>query len=117
MEDPNIEKQLLYQYAPAKDEISSSKKLIKEYIQLAKKRGFIEWNQVNYALQGADCSQFIASLFNPINALFLTLMVNARHLFYGISMLDKYKGIGKKKMLLSIAGGTIVYMILVQLVF
>lgn len=54
MEDPNIEKQLLYQYAPAKDEISSSKKLIKEYIQLAKKRGFIEWNQVNYALQGAD---------------------------------------------------------------
>jgi 4-azaleucine resistance transporter AzlC len=36
--------------------------------------------------------------FNPINALFLTLMVNARHLFYGISMLDKYKGIGKKKL-------------------
>jgi len=35
--------------------------------------------------------------FNPINALLLTLMVNARHLFYGISMLDKYKGIGKKK--------------------
>ena len=26
-----------------------------------------------------------------------TLMVNARHLFYGISMLDKYKGIGKRK--------------------
>lgn len=26
-----------------------------------------------------------------------TLMVNARHLFYGISMLDKYKGIGKIK--------------------
>ncbi|WP_342747421.1 hypothetical protein SPSIL_035860 [Sporomusa silvacetica DSM 10669] len=24
-------------------------------------------------------------------------MVNARHLFYGISMLDKYKGMGKKK--------------------
>ncbi|MDQ6597636.1 azaleucine resistance protein AzlC [Bacillus salipaludis] len=36
--------------------------------------------------------------FNPINALFLTLMVNARHLFYGISMLDKYRGIGKKKL-------------------
>ena len=34
--------------------------------------------------------------FNPLNALFLTLMVNARHLFYGISMLDTYKGIGKK---------------------
>lgn len=28
---------------------------------------------------------------------FATLMVNARHLFYGISMLDKYKNTGKKK--------------------
>ncbi|WP_050183738.1 azaleucine resistance protein AzlC [Domibacillus robiginosus] len=35
--------------------------------------------------------------FNPMNALFLTLMVNARHLFYGLSMLDRYKGTGKKK--------------------
>lgn len=26
-----------------------------------------------------------------------TLAVNARHLFYGISMIDRYKGIGKKK--------------------
>ena len=26
-----------------------------------------------------------------------TLMVNGRHLFYGISMIDKYKGIGKRK--------------------
>ena len=26
-----------------------------------------------------------------------TLMVNARHLFYGISMVDAYKGAGKKK--------------------
>jgi 4-azaleucine resistance transporter AzlC len=25
-------------------------------------------------------------------------MVNARHLFYGISMLDKYRGVGKKKL-------------------
>ncbi|MCM3196593.1 azaleucine resistance protein AzlC [Priestia megaterium] len=38
--------------------------------------------------------------FNPVNALFLTLMVNARHLFYGISMLDTYKGTGKKKLYL-----------------
>ncbi len=28
---------------------------------------------------------------------FTTLMVNARHLFYGISMLDRYRGIGKQK--------------------
>ena len=26
-----------------------------------------------------------------------TLMVNARHLFYGVSMLGKYKGVGKRK--------------------
>ncbi|WP_052401138.1 AzlC family ABC transporter permease [Oceanobacillus jeddahense] len=35
--------------------------------------------------------------FNPLSAFLLTLMINARHLFYGISMLDKFKGTGKKK--------------------
>lgn len=35
--------------------------------------------------------------FNPLNALFLAIMVNARHLFYGISMLEKYKDTGIKK--------------------
>lgn len=38
--------------------------------------------------------------FNPIQALLMTLMINARHLFYGISMLDKYKGLGWKKVYL-----------------
>lgn len=38
--------------------------------------------------------------FNPIQALAMTLMINARHLFYGISMLDKYKGTGRKKIYL-----------------
>lgn len=32
-----------------------------------------------------------------ISAALTTLMVNARHLFYGISMVDKYKNAGKKK--------------------
>ena len=32
-----------------------------------------------------------------IVAAFTTLMVNARHLFYGISMLERYKGTGKRK--------------------
>lgn len=40
---------------------------------------------------------FLTSIFNPIYALLITLMVNARHLFYGISMLDKYKDTGKFK--------------------
>ncbi len=35
--------------------------------------------------------------FNPIQALEVTLMINARHLFYGISMLDRYRGTGWKK--------------------
>lgn len=39
----------------------------------------------------------LLSAFNPIYAFFLTLMVNARHLFYGISMLEKYKNVGWKK--------------------
>lgn len=35
--------------------------------------------------------------FHPLQALALTLMVNARHLFYGLSMLEKFKGTGRKK--------------------
>lgn len=38
--------------------------------------------------------------FNPLQALAMTLMINARHLFYGISMLDKYRGTGLKKLYL-----------------
>ena len=38
--------------------------------------------------------------FSPITAFFMTLMVNARHIFYGLSMLDKYKNTGKKKLYL-----------------
>ena len=32
-----------------------------------------------------------------ISTAITTLLVNARHLFYGISMVDKYKNVGKKK--------------------
>ena len=39
----------------------------------------------------------LASGASLITAALTTLMVNARHLFYGISMIDKYKGAGKKK--------------------
>lgn len=40
---------------------------------------------------------FLTSVFNPIYALAVTLMVNARHLFYGISMLEEYRDAGKLK--------------------
>ena len=39
----------------------------------------------------------LLSAFHPLSVFFLALMVNARHLFYGISMLGKYKNVGWKK--------------------
>lgn len=42
-------------------------------------------------------ANFLLGEFHLMNVLFITLMINARHLFYGISMLDKYRGTGKKK--------------------
>lgn len=43
--------------------------------------------------------QFIAvtlltTAFDPLQAFLLSLMVNARHMFYGLSMLEKYQGMG-----------------------
>src|SRR5690625_5526805 len=35
--------------------------------------------------------------FNPLSAFFLTLMINSRHLFYGIWMVEKFRNTGKKK--------------------
>ncbi len=39
----------------------------------------------------------LTATFNPLYALFITLMVNARHIFYGISMLEKFKNTGRFK--------------------
>lgn len=41
--------------------------------------------------------ELLLSGFHPLHAFLLALMVNARHLFYGISMLEKYKNTGWKK--------------------
>lgn len=38
--------------------------------------------------------------YAPVQVFVMTLMIQARHLFYGISMLDKFKGLGWKKPLL-----------------
>lgn len=40
---------------------------------------------------------FLTSIFAPLQALIMSLMIGARHLFYALSMLDKYKGTGKLK--------------------
>ncbi|MDO4364945.1 MAG: AzlC family ABC transporter permease [Clostridia bacterium] len=41
--------------------------------------------------------QMLLSPFAPVQVFVMTLLIQARHLFYGISMLDKYKGMGWKK--------------------
>ena len=38
--------------------------------------------------------------FDPLQAFVLTLMINARHLFYGLAMLDRFRGTGIKKLYL-----------------
>lgn len=45
----------------------------------------------------------LTSTFNPLQALLLSLTVNARHLFYGLSMLEKYRGLGKTRLFLIFA--------------
>ena len=39
----------------------------------------------------------LLSPFAPLQAFLMALMIQARHLFYGIAMLDRYKGMGWKK--------------------
>lgn len=58
------------------------------------------WAVLMSAIAFCGSMQFVSitlltTAFDPVSAFFLSLMVNARHLFYGISMLDQYKGLGK----------------------
>lgn len=65
--------------------------------------GFSFWYPMLMSLTiFAGSMEFVAvnlllGAFNPLQAFAMTLMINARHLFYGISMLDKYRGTGWKK--------------------
>lgn len=65
--------------------------------------GFSFWYPMLMSLTiFAGSAEFVAvnmlmGAFDPLQALAMTLMINARHLFYGISMLDKYRGTGKFK--------------------
>lgn len=42
-------------------------------------------------------AQMLVSPFAPVTAMLVTLAVQARHLFYGVAMLDKYRGTGWMK--------------------
>ena len=48
------------------------------------------------ALQFVGIS-LLTSAFDPVYAFLIAISVNARHLFYGISMLEKFSGTGKVK--------------------
>jgi 4-azaleucine resistance transporter AzlC len=39
----------------------------------------------------------LTSAFSPVQAFLLAVMVNARHIFYGLSLLGKYQGMGKAR--------------------
>lgn len=68
--------------------------------------GFSIWYPMLMSLTiFAGSAEFVAvemllGAFHPLQALAVTLLINARHLFYGISMLDKYKNTGLKKLYL-----------------
>lgn len=49
--------------------------------------GSVEFVTVSMLLSG----------FDPLQCFLMALMINARHIFYGLSMLDKFRGTGKKK--------------------
>lgn len=41
--------------------------------------------------------EMLLSPFAPLQVFIITLLIQTRHIFYGISMLDKFKGLGWKK--------------------
>lgn len=71
------------------------------YGVLMQTKGYgVLWSVLMSAIAFCGSMQFVAitlltTVFNPVQAFLLSIMVNARHLFYGISMLHKYKGLGK----------------------
>lgn len=63
------------------------------------------WSGLMSAIAFCGSMQYAAitlltTVFDPLQALFLSLMVNARHLFYGVSMLRRYAGLGGLRPLL-----------------
>ena len=43
------------------------------------------------------CVEMLLSPFAPVQVFIMALLIQARHLFYGLSMLEKFKGLGWKK--------------------
>lgn len=43
------------------------------------------------------CVEMLLSPFAPLQFFIMALLIQARHIFYGLSMLDRFKGLGLKK--------------------
>ena len=73
------------------------------YGVLMQKNGYgVIWSVLMSAIAFCGSMQYVAitlltTTFHPLQAFLLSLMVNARHLFYGLSMLSKYRGLGRVK--------------------
>lgn len=71
------------------------------YGVLMQTKGYgVLWSFLMSAIAFCGSMQFVAitlltTVFQPIQAFLMSIMVNARHLFYGLSMLSKYRGLGK----------------------
>jgi len=71
------------------------------FLMQSKGYNFI-WAGLMSAIAFGGSMQYVAitlltTAFNPVQACILSFMVNARHMFYGLSMQSKYKGMGKIK--------------------
>ena len=68
---------------------------------LMKTNGYnVVWSVLMSLMCFAGSMQFLTitlltTAFDPLQAFLLSIMVNARHIFYGLAVLDKYKGLGK----------------------
>lgn len=73
------------------------------YGVLSQSMGFSYWYPLTMALFiYSGSAEFLglgmlAANFNPLAAASMALVVGARHLFYGISMLDRFRGVGWRK--------------------
>ena len=63
------------------------------------------WSTLMSAVAFGGSMQFVAitlltAAFDPLQAFLLSIMVNARHVFYGLALLEKYKGLGRTRAIL-----------------
>jgi len=73
------------------------------YGMLMSERGFdLTWILLMSIVVFAGALQFVGiglltSVFDPLNSFLIALAINARHLFYGIAMIERLSGTGKIK--------------------